>query len=477
MKRISVPPFPAGLGRSSDTARERTQGEEPRAACAEGVRISSDWRLFADGAEVPVYSTPVTRGGPHSFAHIRYEGDEPAVLRAVRSSDMRSADILPKSYGIEPDVSGREAAFEIGRLGHVTILADGDIDRPLTVSVLPMREEKRRGEIKGMYFGPGLHGVDFFDFEDGDTLYIADGAVVTALPPPESEAPVVERDWAGRKIWRNCIYAAGKKQVSIEGGGILDFSLLDWHARSPVVFSGCSGVTVKDVALVNAPAWNLNISGCGGASAEYVRIFGYRENSDGIDIVSSEDVRISGCFIRTGDDAVAVKAMQPPPRVGGRNILCEKLVVWNDKVRCMGIAAESRNDISGVTFRDCDVIRSYADWTTELGSLVVYICDRATVSGVLFEDIRIEHEVHLATNILITRDFWSKDDNAGNIRNVTFRNVCVTPEAGSRIAGYGAGHTVSGVTYENYTIAGRRAENAADARIEILPYADGVTVI
>ena len=480
MKTVMIPPFPSGLSRAADPAREMRQGDEPHAACKEGVRLSSQWRLFEDDGgirrEIPVYSTPVTRGGPHSFAMIRYSGDEPVTLTAQCSEMIKSAEILPSSYGIKPVISDDGISFGIGSAGHVTVLINGRTDFPLTVSVLPVREKTDAGSVKGLYFGPGLHTMDYFDFEDGDTLYVDDGAVVTALPPPEDERPLNPKDWAGQKIYRGCVLASGKKNVRIEGGGILDFSLLDWHARSPVAFDRCSDVSVRDTALVNAPAWNLNISGCDGADAEFVRIFGYRENSDGIDIVSSQDVRISGCFIRTGDDAVCVKAMAPPPRVGGKNILCEKMVIWNDKVRCMGIAAESRNDISSVTFRDSDVIRSYADWTTELGSLVVYICDKAEVSDILFDDIRIEHEVHLATNILITKDFWSKDDEAGRIHNVVFRNITVTPKIGSRIAGYDALHTVSGVAYENFSVGGRRAASVGDAGIEILPFAENITV-
>ena len=68
-------------------------------------------------------------------------------------------------------------------------------------------------------------------------------------------------------------------------------------------------------------------------------------------------------------------------------IRVSRCAVWNDKVRCFGIAAESRNDITDVRFEDCDVLRSYADWTTELGSLVVYICDRGRVSDITFENI------------------------------------------------------------------------------------------
>ena len=476
MKKLYIAPFPAGLTQSANPEQQKKQGEEPHAAAPEGVRLSTAWRLFADDREVPVFATPVTRGGPHSFAQVRLEGDEPVHFRAVRNEKIESVEILPASYGLTARHTGAEAAFDMKGPGHATLLVNGGIDQPLTVSVKPLRPVKAPREIKGRYFGPGVHPIDVFDFEDGDTLYVDDGAVVVAQPHAPEEKAVTEKDWAGQRCYRVCIRAEGKRRISIEGGGILDFSLLNWHERSPIVLRDCQDVLVRDVTLVNAPAWNLNLCGCEQAEVDSVSIFGYRENSDGIDIVSSEHVRVHDCFLRTGDDAVVVKAMLPPPRCGGRDIDCRRCVVWNDKVRCFGIAAESRNDISDVYFGDCDVIRSYADWTLELGALVVYICDRALVSRVTFEDIRIEHECHLATHVMITQDFWSKDPEAGNIRDVTFRRISVKPRVGSRVAGYRPGHTVEGVRYEDFRVGGKRAATLEEAGVQVGDYTRDITL-
>lgn len=484
MTEFFIPPFPTGLTRSPDPARDRQQGDEPHHAASWGVRLSAEWRLYADGREVPVYSTPVTRGGPHSFAKLRLaqpglaqpglvQPDGTVRFRAVRDSakPIGSVSVLPSSLGCTPLFEGHEVFFTVSGTGSITLLTDGMDDCPLTILLLPPRERTPRGSL---YYGPGLHTLNWLDLNDGDTLVVDDGAVVTALPPDES--PIRASDWAGMPNYRDFIAADHKKNVSVRGGGILDFSLLEWHARNPILFRDCENVTIEDVTLVNAPAWNLDFMGCRGVRADSVSIFGYRENSDGIDIVSSEEVTVTNCFIRTGDDAVAVKAMLPPPRCGGRAIRVSRCAVWNDKVRCFGIAAESRNDITDVRFEDCDVLRSYADWTTELGSLVVYICDRGRVSDITFENIRIEHEVHLAANVLITRDKWSSDSEAGSIRGVVFRNIDVKPKVGSRVAGYDAGHTAENIRFENFRVEGKTARSAEEAGIEICPFTSDVCV-
>ena len=286
MTEFFIPPFPTGLTRSPDPARDRQQGDEPRRAASWGVRLSAEWRLYADGREVPVYSTPVTRGGPHSFAKLRLaqpglvQPDGTVRFRAVRDSakPIGSVSVLPSSLGCTPLFEGHEVFFTVSGTGSITLLTDGMDDCPLTVLLLPPRERTPRGSL---YFGPGLHTLNWLDLNDGDTLVVDDGAVVTALPPDES--PVRASDWAGMPNYRDFIAADHKKNVSVRGGGILDFSLLEWHARNPILFRDCENVTIEDVTLVNAPAWNLDFMGCRGVRADSVSIFGYRENSDWLD--------------------------------------------------------------------------------------------------------------------------------------------------------------------------------------------------
>ena len=62
-----------------------------------------------------------------------------------------------------------------------------------------------------------------------------------------------------------------------------------------------------------------------------LKILGYRANSDGIDIYSSRDVAVQGCFIRTVDDLITVKSK-------ARNA---NAVTDSDKVKQCGRAGES----------------------------------------------------------------------------------------------------------------------------------------
>ena len=119
------------------------------------------------------------------------------------------------------------------------------------------------------------------------------------------------------------------------------------------------------------------------------RLLAYRENSDGIDLVDTQNALIESCFLRTGDDAICLKSMALTKQVETHDITVRKCIVWNDKVRAFGVAGESRHDIYNAIFEDCDVLHSMADWTTEVGALAVYICDAAKVHHIVFRNIRV----------------------------------------------------------------------------------------
>ena len=76
----------------------------------------------------------------------------------------------------------------------------------------------------------------------------------------------------------------------------------------------------------------------------------------------------------------------------------------------------------------------------------------------------------------ITKDFWAKTKDAGNIRNVTFRNIDVKPAVASRVGGHDAEHCVDGVRFENFRVAGKVCETLDEAMIQVCDHAHNVTI-
>jgi polygalacturonase len=77
-----------------------------------------------------------------------------------------------------------------------------------------------------------------------------------------------------------------------------------------IVFQDCTNVRVSGVHLKNQARWGFVFIYCRKVVAENlnVHIDAYIPSSDGIDVCSCQDVRISGCDIACTDDNITIKA-------------------------------------------------------------------------------------------------------------------------------------------------------------------------
>ena len=108
-------------------------------------------------------------------------------------------------------------------------------------------------------------------------------------------------------------------------------------------------------------------------------------------------------------------------------------MVWNDKVRALGIAGESRGEIYNIIFRRCTVLHSLADWAAEVGALCVVLCDAGTVHDIVFEQIDVLDERANGINCMLFRDRWSTDTQAGHIRAICFRDISLPKNVSVRL--------------------------------------------
>lgn len=457
-ERIKVFPAPKEIGYAADEARLATQGEDAFAADPEGLVLSRWWSLTVGDAEIPVFAAPVTRGGPQSFAIFEYAdqpGAEPLTIVARSAKDLDSAVVRPLSSGLVPEIEGREVRIRVDGPCKLVLETNGGTLHPLFIVIhRPEENVPAADDPNTLYFGPGLHLIDKLALKDDQTLYIAGGAVVRVFVP-ESETPLVESDWAKQKVYEDAITSDQARNIAIRGRGILDMSMLPWHARKAIHVRNCLGVLIDGLTIVGAPHWTIHLTQSSDCAVRDIMLIGYRENSDGIDIVNSERVEVTDCLIRTGDDAVVVKAMADPPVVGGRDIAARRCIIWNDKVRCLGIAGETRTDIRDVRFEDCDIVHSFPTWTEEIGSLCIVVGDSGTIERVRFDDIRIEDERQYAMVCLILKDRWSVDLEAGRIRDVLFRNIHLPSGVPSLFHGFNPDCLVENVSVEGLYMDGQ----------------------
>jgi polygalacturonase len=442
---------PVNQSESMTYAKDRNtfmrQGVEPRNAQKEGLALSSEWKTFVNGEEISTFCAPVTHAGPQSFAFIEFEG-EPLHIEVEYAGPLRGSEVLPRELGIAWKQKDNRIEFTVEKECNIVIEANQSFREPLALFVSHKEENiPDPKDDKVLWFTPGIHYVDSIELKDNQTLYLSQGAILKAVQPTEGDQFIIEKDWAEKKNYLDFIFAKDKKNIRICGRGMIDTSGLDWHARRTIVFSDCNNITVTGVLLNGAAHWTMPFFGCTEVCVTNVKLIGYRENSDGINLVDCKNVLVKDCYIRTGDDAVCVKSMGLNKRFGCSDIHVKNCVVWNDKVRAFGIAGETRYEIKDIIFENCQVLNSSADWTREVGALCIVISDSATMHNIAFRKISIRHENNYVISCMIMKDMWSTDEAAGNIEDIIYEDIQIPENAMMHFEGYDKEHRIKGLHF------------------------------
>ncbi len=425
-----------------------THGVNPHDPFPTGLVQSSYWRVYADGVEILTYDTPITRGGPQSFAILPANAQN---IRAVYFSHVHKAEILPERFEISPKISGNQVEISMSDVCHTMIEVNGSIGHPLAlfreyISTIPDPDDENV-----LWFEPGLHRIRSLELKSNQTLYLSAGSIIVPEQPDETDAVLDACDWAGKTTYQDLIYAKKQHHVRICGSGIIDTTSLDWHARRTIVFESCENVEVSGITMIGACSWTMPFYGCRHVHVDSVRMLAYRENSDGIDLVDCHYALIENCFIRTGDDAICLKSMAFTQQVETHDIFVRNCCVWNDKVRAFGVAGENRHNIYHAVFECCDILHSFADWTTEVCALGVYISDAGEVYDIIFRDICVRQESNYAICCCIVKDKWSTDDGAGQIHNLRFERIHFPENFRVYLSGYDSQHLLCNIHFEDCT--------------------------
>jgi hypothetical protein len=107
--------------------------------------------------------------------------------------------------------------------------------------------------------------------------------------------------------------------------------------------------------------------------------------------------------------------------------------------------------IRNISFRDCDILAVHGHGA----ALSINNGERATISDVLYEDIRVEHYYDMFLNFRVMQSRYSHCPERGRVRNLHLKNVRVAQSiynpgySLSVIGGVDEEHTVDGVVLED----------------------------
>lgn len=227
----------------------------------------------------------------------------------------------------------------------------------------------------GMVFcGPGQFLTGSLLLKSNVELHLAAGCRLVGSTRIEDYAGLQDEPWfceeaAPEKSSLALIRAIEAENVSITGRGIIDGSGVVFYEpvvagerffRKPdkarprmVVFYHCRHLLFEDTSFIDSPCWTFWLMRCQRVAIHRITICGDQRmiNNDGIDVDGCRDVTISDCTLRTGDDCIAVRAMQRQYRTE-EPAICRNIIVSNCLLDswCQGVRIGCPGD--GI-IRDC----------------------------------------------------------------------------------------------------------------------------
>ncbi|GGD47362.1 glycosyl hydrolase family 28 protein [Paenibacillus nasutitermitis] len=470
---LLIPPFPQNEKRSNDY-KVTLNGlpVEVYEARVSAVPFNTEW---------PGHQRALDQTEMASF--LSFAADESVELIVEPVRPFEEMVVRPLSRDIHPVINGTKIAFNIDKTGQYTLELDG-FHYALHIFVNPPANEEPIIQDGGtLYFGPGSHYPGIIEMQDNQTIYMDAGAVV-----------------------HTSIYARGKKNIRITGYGILDNSTFQREdsrclgCPTSLTFHNCRNIEISGIIIRDACSWAMTLFHCDNTFIDNIKMIGmWRYNSDGIDFVNSSNGIVQNSFLRNFDDAIVLKGLKEYDTRLVENILVQGCVVWCDWGRALEIGAETcADEYRNIVFRDCDIIH-----TIHI-AMDIQNGDRANVTDILFENIRVEYSRHALPPIYqYTEDMtypaelpphipvlflaesycgrWSNDNLLGSIRHIKLRDIHVYLEEGLplpeiSLSGASREHLTDDIEINGLYVNGVKIQSLKEANVNRNAFTSNVTL-
>lgn len=226
-------------------------------------------------------------------------------------------------------------------------------------------------------------------------------------------------------------------------------------------------VNISDVTVSNSAYWTIHLVGCYDVAISDISLLNNLKirNGDGIDIDHSRKVRITGCFIESGDDCICLKNRREFEQYGP----CRDIVVTNcvmtSRSCAVKIGSENMDSINRVLFDNCIITESNR-------GIGIQNRDEGTVSDVTFSNMAVDCR-------LFSDVWWGKSEpiyitsypravgnhkdagwrfpkgategRCGKVSDIRFNNITCVTENGIFIGG-DEPDKISDITFSNVTV-------------------------
>ena len=322
-----------------------------------------------------------------------------------------------------------------------------------------------------------------FNLKSNVEFHVQAGAMVQASADEKLYTQSAFRSNPGEgTIW---IGGENLKNVTISGSGIIDgngiafmgdelddsyvlkpFAVMDPRPHVLTIIGG-ENIRIHDVHIGNSAYWTVHLVGCNDVVISGITLLNNLKvrNSDGIDLDHSKNVRISNCYIESGDDCICLKNRREFETFGK----CENITVTNctmtSRSCAIKIGSENMDTIQQVLFNNCIIKKSNR-------GVGIQHRDEGVVRDVIFSNMIIQSHLFSdvwwgkAEPIYITAyrraNGNNKDANwrfpkgitegrVGSISNIYFNNIKCSSENGVYVSAESA-DKISNIVFDNVDI-------------------------
>lgn len=440
-----------------------------------------------DWVEVPIYQVKVDMHDVReaSMAYFDFSGQVEVEITFPRYYCVYCVDIRPLSQKIHPQFEDKRITFVLDHPANLSIEVNRDRFHNLhlfagSMEEIPSKEGKDVYLCKGDLQRPGFLG---------DSM----NAQIEALP--EGRMVYIEAGihYIGEFLW----HIPSHTKVYLEGGAILKGALVIDHAEDIQIcgrgmlylakyerFSSTNGlrishsnqITVENLMFVNPPHYTVCLGGSQNVFLKNLKSFSCEGWSDGIDLMSCQNVVVDGGFLRTSDDCVAIYGSRWDYRGDSRNIQVRNLTVWADVAHPLMIGTHGAYDADGdvieqIEFDNIDILEHREPQSRYLGTMAINVGDKNVVREVSYKNIRIESIEH--GKILDFQVIQNPDYNPApgkGIEHVMLDHIEVMTgqdEVPSVIDGYDNHALVRDVIISDYRRDGKKAESVEEMNLRI----------
>jgi len=240
------------------------------------------------------------------------------------------------------------------------------------------------------------------------------------------------------------------------------FEVIDPRPHLLTIVGG-KNIRIRDLYIRNSAYWTVHLIGCEDVAIDNITLLNNLKvrNSDGIDLDHSKNVRISNCYIESGDDCICLKNRREYEEFGA----CENITVSNctmtSRSCAIKIGSENMDSINNVLINNCIITKSNR-------GIGIQNRDEGTVSNVIFSNIIIDS--HLFSDV-----WWGKaepiyvtaysrasgnhkdagwrfpkgerEGKVGMVSNISFSNIKCTSENGVYVGAESA-DKISGIIFD-----------------------------